>query len=146
MRLAAGRDGSRRAVPPRSCTWNRWNPNRGSSKLGWAARVAVAVAVDVAVAGAVAFGSLLSAAPAAAAAAADRVVTAAYDAGAGTAGTGEAALDSVVQEVLRMLHAKVSEPVIVHWLDTSGQQGTHGANWRACSRVSASAASNRPCT
>jgi len=40
----------------------------------------------------------------------------------GTAAAREAMLDAVVQEVLRMLHAKVSEPVILHWLATSGQR------------------------
>ncbi|HYL05997.1 MAG TPA: hypothetical protein VE075_08145 [Thermoanaerobaculia bacterium] len=34
----------------------------------------------------------------------------------------QAPIDEVVQEVLRMLQAKVSEPVILHWLDTSGQR------------------------
>jgi hypothetical protein len=43
-------------------------------------------------------------------------------AGGGTAAAPEATLDPVVQEVLRMLHAKVSEPVILHWLATSGQR------------------------
>lgn len=53
-------------------------------------------------------------------------------AGAGAAGSGahapaggagqQAELDAVVQEVVRMLQAKVSEPVIVHWLDTSGRR------------------------
>jgi hypothetical protein len=42
--------------------------------------------------------------------------------GGGTAAAPEATLDPVIQEVLRMLHAKVSEPVILHWLATSGQR------------------------
>jgi hypothetical protein len=35
---------------------------------------------------------------------------------------GAAKLDAVVQEVVSMLRAKVSEPVVVHWLDTSGRR------------------------
>jgi hypothetical protein len=42
--------------------------------------------------------------------------------GAGNAGQSDAALDQVVQEVLRMLQAKVSEAVVLHWLDTTGQR------------------------
>jgi hypothetical protein len=42
--------------------------------------------------------------------------------GGGSGGKSETAVDQVVQEVLRMLQAKVSEPVILHWLDTSGQR------------------------
>lgn len=83
----------------------------------------------VAMALAMALASLPSPAPAAAIAAAPAApATPAEDtpsrggAGRGTAAAPEAALDPVVQEVLRMLHGKVSQPVILHWLATSGQR------------------------
>lgn len=64
-----------------------------------------------------------AASAATAAAPAPRAADAATSAaGGGTAAGPEATLDPVVQEVLRMLHAKVSEPVILHWLATSGQR------------------------
>jgi hypothetical protein len=76
--------------------------------------------------------ALASAAVLAALAEPDRALAVSLDAGASSAGGGahapaggtgqQAELDAVVQEVVRMLQAKVSEPVIVHWLDTSGRR------------------------
>jgi hypothetical protein len=93
------------------------------SKLGGRYRVALAVVVAVA-------ASLL-AGPVAARAAAGSGSGSAGVAG-GAAGTGaagaadkeeaKAAVDEVVNEVARMLQAKVSERVIVHWLETSGRR------------------------
>jgi len=94
----------------------------GAARRGWVRVRGRAVAMALAMA----LASLPSPAPAAAIAAAP--ATPAEDtpsrggAGRGTAAAPEAALDPVVQEVLRMLHGKVSEPVILHWLATSGQR------------------------
>jgi hypothetical protein len=74
---------------------------------------------------AMALASLPSPAPLTAIAAIAAAPAAGAPSGGGAGGTDpapEAALDPVVQEVLRMLHGKVSEPVILHWLATSGQR------------------------
>ncbi len=101
-----------------------WRQDRGRAgvvvlavalaSLPWPAPLQAIAAI-----GAIAAAPATSAAPAADA-------SSSSSGGAGAAGsmaaTPEAALDPVVQEVLRMLHGKVSEPVILHWLATSGQR------------------------
>ncbi|HEV3455570.1 MAG TPA: hypothetical protein VHG32_03380 [Thermoanaerobaculia bacterium] len=93
---------------------------------------ALALGTAAAAAPAAAHAKLAAPAAAAGAAGADRASgrtggagsagIAASGTGGGSGGKSETAVDLVVQEVLRMLQAKVSEPVILHWLDTSGQR------------------------
>lgn len=96
----------------------------GAARRGWGRdggrAVAVALAVAVASVPSPAPAAATASAPAAAAAAAAEAPSRGGAGGSGAAP--EAALDPVVQEVVRMLRAKVSEPVILHWLATSGQR------------------------
>jgi hypothetical protein len=109
--------------------------NARAARIGGAARTGGAVRIGgaaLALALAAALSALLPAparalAPEPAAAARGSSGDAAANAGGGAAAGGgeereQAPLDAVVQEVVRMLQAKVAEPVVVHWLETSGRR------------------------
>ncbi|HXO27342.1 MAG TPA: hypothetical protein VOA80_08370 [Thermoanaerobaculia bacterium] len=122
--------GSETTLSPRARQVERrgWGRDRGRAVV-----VAVAVALAwlpspapltaIGAIGAIGANAASAANAANASAPAPRAADASSSGGAGgTAAAREATLDAVVQEVLRMLHAKVSEPVILHWLATSGQR------------------------